>query len=237
MQSALGVINAILFVAENGCKMRALPPRFGKWHTVHTRMRRWADAGVLDRLFDALQKHHMIRVSVDCPGLDSTSVKVHRDGTGAPQNNGPQAIGESRGGWNTKVHLIAANDRFALTFSLSGGNAHDAPEGRLVLENWPAPPQGAAMIMDRANEGDETRQLVLDLGIFPVVSPKANQLIKWEYDPTIFKRRNEDERPFRRRKGYRRIFSRFEKLDVMYRAFLNFALLVDMNSTTLAEFY
>ena len=79
------VINAILFVAENGCKWQALPLRFGKWHPVYTRMRRWADAGVLDRLFDALQDHHMIRVSVDCLGLDSTSIKVHPDGTGAPK--------------------------------------------------------------------------------------------------------------------------------------------------------
>ena len=83
--SNLAVINAILFVAENGCKWRALPPRFGKWHTVYTRMRRWADAGVLDRLFDALQEHHMIRVSVDCLGLDSASIKVPLDGTGAPK--------------------------------------------------------------------------------------------------------------------------------------------------------
>lgn len=83
--SNLTVINAILFVAENSCKWRALPPRFGKWHTVYTRMRRWADAGVLDRLFDALQEHHMIRVSIDCLGLDSTSIKVHPDGTGAPK--------------------------------------------------------------------------------------------------------------------------------------------------------
>ena len=84
------------------------------------------------------------------------------------------------------------------------------------------------MIMDRAYEGDETRQLVLDLGMNPVVPPKANRLIKWDYDRTIYKRRNEVERLFRRLKGYRRIFSRFEKLDVMYRAFLNFALIVDM---------
>tara|TARA_R110002094_G_C4847651_1_gene206713 strand:- start:10 stop:273 length:264 start_codon:yes stop_codon:yes gene_type:complete len=84
------------------------------------------------------------------------------------------------------------------------------------------------MIMDRAYEGDETRQLVLDLGMTPVVPPKANRLVKWDYDRTIYKRRNEVERLFRRLKGYRRIFSRFEKLDVMYRAFLNFALIVDM---------
>ena len=84
------------------------------------------------------------------------------------------------------------------------------------------------MIIDRAYEGDETRQLVLDLGMTPVVPPKANRLVKWEYDKTIYKRQNEVERLFRRLKGYRRIFSRFEKLDVMYRAFLNFALIVDM---------
>ena len=83
--STLTMINAILFVAENVCTWRALPPRFGNWHTVYTRMRRWADAGVLDRLFDALQEHHQVRVTVDCPGLDSTSVKVHPDGAGAPQ--------------------------------------------------------------------------------------------------------------------------------------------------------
>ena len=82
--------------------------------------------------------------------------------------------------------------------------------------------------MDRAYEGDKTRQLVLDLGMTPVVPPKANRLVKWEYDRTIYKRRNEVERLFRRLKGYRRIFSRFEKLDVMFRAFLNFALIVDM---------
>ena len=84
------------------------------------------------------------------------------------------------------------------------------------------------MLMDRAYEGDETRQLVLDLGMTPVVPPKANRLAKWDYDRTLYKRLGEVERLFRRLKGYRRIFSRFEKLDVMYRAFLNFALIVDM---------
>ena len=82
------------------------------------------------------------------------------------------------------------------------------------------------MVTDRAYEGDETRQLVFDLGMTPVVPPKANRVIKWDYDRTLYKRRNEVERLFPRLKGHRRIFSRFEKLDVMYRAFLNFALIV-----------
>ena len=59
------------------------------------------------------------------------------------------------------------------------------------------------MIMDRAYEGDETRQLVLNLAMTPGVPPKANRLVKWDYDRTIYKRRNEVERLFRRLKGYR----------------------------------
>ena len=62
----------------------------------------------------------------------------------------------------------------------------------------------------------------------PCGSAQGERLIKWDNDRTIYKRRKEVERLFRRLKGYRRIFSRFEKLDVMYRAFLNFALIVDM---------
>tara|TARA_B100000378_G_scaffold124777_3_gene100759 strand:+ start:3989 stop:4300 length:312 start_codon:yes stop_codon:yes gene_type:complete len=78
--SNLTMINAVLYIAENGCKWRALPPRFGNWHTIYTRLRRWAEAGVLDRLFAALQEHRLIRIRVECLGLDSTSVKVHPDG-------------------------------------------------------------------------------------------------------------------------------------------------------------
>ena len=79
----LDVINAVLYVAENGCKWRALPEQFGNWHTIYTRLRRWAAAGVLDRVFQALKEHRLIRIRVECVGLDSTSVKVHPDGTGA----------------------------------------------------------------------------------------------------------------------------------------------------------
>ena len=81
--------------------------------------------------------------------------------------------------------------------------------------------------MDRAYEGNETRQLALDLGFVPVVPPKSTRIHSWEYDRAMYKRRNEVERLFRRLKGYRRIFSRFEKLDVMFTAFINFALIAD----------
>ena len=81
--------------------------------------------------------------------------------------------------------------------------------------------------MDRAYEGDETRQLVLELGFVPVVPPRASRIDPWEYDRELYKKRNEVERLFRRLKGFRRIFSRFEKLDVLFLGFLYFALIVE----------
>ena len=77
------VLNAILYVAENGCKWRGLPKRFGNWHTIYMRMNRWAKSGVLDRVFEALQRENIIQIKVESVSLDSTIVKVHPDGTGA----------------------------------------------------------------------------------------------------------------------------------------------------------
>src|SRR5688572_33428173 len=88
--SNLQVVNAILYVAENGCKWRALPKRFGNWHTIYTRMNRWAKAGVLDRLFEELQNQQLIRIRIEAVSLDSTIVKVHPDGTGALKKTVPK---------------------------------------------------------------------------------------------------------------------------------------------------
>ena len=79
----LHVLNAILYVAEQGCKWRGLPKRFGNWHTIYTRMNRWSKSGVLDRVFAQLQQTQIIRVKIEAVALDSTIVKVHPDGTGA----------------------------------------------------------------------------------------------------------------------------------------------------------
>jgi len=124
--------------------------------------------------------------------------------------------------------MVAADARTAVTFSLSPGQAGDAPEGRKLLKTleksgW----DGVHVIMDKAYEGDDTLQLVLELEMIPVVPPKANRLTPWEYDKEMYKKRNEVERLFRRLKGFRRIFSRFDKLDVVFMFFIHFALIMD----------
>ena len=63
--SNLQLINAILYVTENGCKWRALPEAYGNWHTIYVRMNRWSKNGVLSRVFAALQTEGIIQINVE----------------------------------------------------------------------------------------------------------------------------------------------------------------------------
>jgi transposase len=104
-QDNLQVVNAILYVAENGCKWRSLPREFGNWHSIYTRMSRWSKNGVLDRIFERLQRERLISIKIEAISLDSTSVKVHPDGTGALKKQAhnasanPEADGQPKFIW------------------------------------------------------------------------------------------------------------------------------------------
>src|SRR6266567_7089197 len=201
----------------------ALWPLAHDLHEDESLVEEWRSGPVVREVAGRADRAHQDRGV--CAGLDLDQGASGR--YRGSKKNGPQAIGRSRGGWNTKVHLVAADARTAITFALSPGNAHDAPAGRALLTKLGPVPEGLPMLMDRAFEGDETRQLVLSLGMIPVVPPKANRTDPWEYDRALYKKRNEIERLFRRLKGFRRIFSRFEKLDLLFLGFLTFALIVE----------
>jgi transposase len=123
--------------------------------------------------------------------------------------------------------MVAADARTAITFALSPGQASDTIEGRKLLGGIGPLPAPLHLIMDRAYEDNETLQLALDFGFLPVVPPRPQRLEPWQYDKAMYRRRNEIERLFRRLKGFRRIFSRFDKLDAVFLAFLHFALIVE----------
>ena len=81
--------------------------------------------------------------------------------------------------------------------------------------------------MDRAYEGAATRQLARELGFTPVVPPKRHRGAPWAYDRRLDRKRNEIERLFRRLKAFRRIFTRFDKLDALFLGFIHLALIVE----------
>jgi transposase len=88
-------------------------------------------------------------------------------------------------------------------------------------------PTGCPLLMDSAYQGDQTLALARQLGYQPVVPPKRQRRTPWEYDRVLYRGRNEIERLFRRLKAYRRVFCRFDKLDVLFAGFIVLALIVE----------
>lgn len=124
-------------------------------------------------------------------------------------------MGRSRGGLTTKIHLVTTSDRAVVTFSLSGGNAHNAPEGLRLLERFERQEGQRYLLMGWAYEGEEVRANVRGKGFLPVVPPKRNRENPWEYDKEWYTQRNEIERCMLRLKWFRRIFIRYDKLDII----------------------
>ena len=116
------------------------------------------------------------------------------------------------------------SEKFALKIQLSAGNRHDAPEGRKLIESLSCK-SGYYLLMDRAYEDNETQALALMQGLVPVVPPKKNRKTPWQYDSELYKRRNEVERFFLLIKRFRKVFTRYDKLDIIYFSIVTLALI------------
>jgi transposase len=125
--------------------------------------------------------------------------------------------------------LVAADARTPLVIRLSPGNAHDGHYGQQLITELADIP-ATHLTMDRAYEGDETRALVLKQNITPVVPPKSNRKEPWKYDKEIYKKRNEVERFFCRLKRFRRIATRYDKLDILFLFYINLVCFLDLFS-------
>jgi len=127
----------------------------------------------------------------------------------------------SRGGRTSKVHAIVADVDLPIVHRLSPGSAADDPEGQKLMEQVPkAMCKGKPLTMDKAYEGAACRAKAVECGMVPVVPPKSNRKQPWKYDEELYKGRNVVERNFRNIKQFRRVFTRYDKLDETYNAFI-----------------
>ena len=122
--------------------------------------------------------------------------------------------------------MVSANDKVIVEMHLSGGQRNDGPEGRVSLETLGKRFEGVPVLMDRAYEGNKTRETAIANGHEPIVPPKRNRKDPWEYDKELYKSRNIVERLFRRLKEFRKINTRYDKTDLMFMAFIQFAFVV-----------
>jgi transposase len=140
---------------------------------------------------------------------------------GRQKNGGQaaQALGRSRGGFSTKIHLKVDALGYPLDFRLTAGQRHDSQPGKDLLGQQ----VGQHVIADRAYDNDDLLAHIVQQGAIPVIPPRKNRKQPRDYDPWLYRERFLAECFVNKLKHYRRIFSRFDKLDSRFLGFLYFA--------------
>ena len=199
-------VNGILWVLRTSAPWRDMPERYGNWNSVFVRF--WSNLGVWDAAFETLasfgpaaDKEHAI---------DFTIVRAHQHAAGVKGGiKMREALGRSRGGFSTKIHLRTNAKGDPLTFDVTGGEAHEVKGYDALMELHDVDPD--RLLGDKGYDSDDIRNDLVERGIEPVIPPRSNRKTQIEYDREAYKRRNLIERCVNRLKQFRRIATRYEK--------------------------
>ncbi len=140
---------------------------------------------------------------------------------GCVEKNGgqhKQALGRSRGGFSTKIHVTVDALGNPLRFRLTGGHRHDITQAAELVKGY----QSDYVLADTAYDAQAFLEVIEDCGATAVIPPRANRKQPRTYDKYLYKERHLVECFIGKIKHYRRIFSRFEKLASRYLGFLSF---------------
>ena len=249
------ILNAIFWRLRSGSQWREIPERYGPWQTVYERFCRWRDDGTLDRILACLQLKLNDEGLLD-PDLwlvDGSNIRASRSAAGATEKkNRPlepedHALGYSRGGFGTKIHLVADSNGTPLAFELSAGEAHESKYLESVLEkvNIPSSTAGRrrrrpnSLACDKGYSAPRIREYLKGRGIRVVIPKRSNEKYRRkDFDSKTYKKRNAVERCFGWMKENRAVETRFEKLAVSFEADIKFAFiqryvrLIDSSDTT-----
>lgn len=207
------MLNGILWVLKSVAQWRLVPECYGKYNTVYDRFARWRDKGILENIFQALSQD----ADKETISIDSTSIKVHQSANGG-QKKEDKAVGRSRGGLNTKIHTLVDALGNPLRFLLSPGNDHDAVHAERLIEGMDL--SGSTMLGDKAYGAQRFRECLALMGAAYAIPPKSNALEPWPVDYHLYKERHLVECFFQKLKWCRRIFTRYDKVDKSFLAFV-----------------
>ena len=130
-----------------------------------------------------------------------------------------QALGRSRGGLSTKIHMAVDATGRPVRFILTGGQASDAPQGVPLLDGITA----THVIADKGYDSNGILDFAREQGAIAVIPPKSNRKVQREYDRELYKERNLIERAFNKLKNWRRIATRFDRRSIYFLATLHLA--------------
>ena len=212
------VFDGIFWILKSRARWRDLPPCYGNWNSIYHKFRLWCSQGLFERLLKIINSDTDNTILLE---LDSTFCKVHQSACSGLKN---QAIGTSRGGKNTKIHVLINERMQLMNVVLTGGQIHDS---ELALELFTdVNLAGKNVLADRAYSSQSIRDYLEKHSATVCIPDKVNFRIKHDFDAELYKRRNIVERFFQRIKSYRHIATRYDKLAVCFKNFVLLAAFV-----------
>jgi transposase len=228
------VLGGIIWILRTGAPWRDLPGRFGSWKTVSSRFYRWRRAGVWHRVLAELQRQADAdgRLGWSLHFVDSTVVRAHQHAAGARgRDPEAEALGRSRGGFSTKLHLRAERGGKPMVLVLTGGERHEQPVLPTLMERGAVkrPGRGRPRVRpdtvagDKAYSSAKVRRYLRGRRIAAVIPTKSDQAPQPAFDRAAYRERNVVERLINRLKRYRRVATRYEKRAANYLAMVTIA--------------
>lgn len=133
---------------------------------------------------------------------------------------GPQALGRSRGGFTTKIHASCDSHGNPLRFIVTPGQASDHRQAQALLKDIQVE---EAVLADKGYDSDALVEAITEDNIQCVIPARANRKQQREYDTHLYKERNQVERLFNKLKNFRRVATRYDKLDIAFLGFIHLA--------------
>ena len=208
-------IEAIYYVCRSGCQWRLLPLSYGNWRAVHKRFKYWVDHGIWQLLFEQSQNDPDMEYVM----IDSTIVRAHASAAGYGKNSQTQeALGRSKGGFTTKIHVASDALGNPLKIILTAGQRNDITQAHLLTSSFFNIP----VIADKGYDANHFIEQLVSQKCHPVIPTRSNRKNSREHDEFLYEDRNRIECFFGKIKYFRRVFSRFDKSAKSFLAVVQF---------------